>query len=284
MLEVNELDSLQDASRMDLETRFNFRCGPGMSCFNRCCQDVAILLSPYDVMRLKHALHMSSSEFLDKYALKMRSHDRHVPVVLLRMDEQTRTCPFVSEAGCTVYNDRPWPCRMYPLGMAEPKGPHAADQRFYFLVQENLCQGHTACEQQSVREWIAQQGLEPFDAMQAPFLEFMSHPGWEMADRMPENMLAMYFMALYDLDRFRRFIAETRFFELFEIDDARAEAILNDDEELLEFAIDWLAFSMFHEKRMKLRPSAAVRAPGVDASAQPGGQGAGGQGGAYEHA
>lgn len=279
MLEVNELETLQDASRMDLDTRFNFRCDPGKSCFNRCCRDVAILLSPYDVLRLKKALHMDSSEFLERYTLKMRSHEKHVPVVLLRMDEQARTCPFVSEAGCTVYQNRPWPCRMYPLGMAEPKGPHAADQRFYFLVQEDLCDGHAAPEQQSVREWIANQGLEPFDEMQAPFLQFMSHPGWQMAESMPQGMLAMYFMALYDLDRFRRFITETRFFELFEIDEARAEAILNDDEELLDFALDWLAFSLFHEKSMKLRPSAAVRAQAQTEFAQPDRQG-----GDHEHA
>lgn len=272
MLEVKDLDTLQGCSHMGHDTRFNFRCDPGMSCFNRCCCDVAILLSPYDVLRLRRALRISSSEFLDKYALTMRSRDKNVPVVLLRMDEQTRKCPFVTEGGCQVYPHRPWACRMYPLGMAEPKGPHASEQRFYFLVQENLCEGHAACDTQSVREWIASQGLEPFDEMQAPFLELMSHPGWQ-ADSMPQNMLAMYFMSLYDLDRFRRFITETRFFELFEVDELRAEAILNDDEELLVFAIDWLFFSLFHEKSMKLRPSAAVRAQAGHAVGQDGKQG-----------
>jgi uncharacterized protein len=156
---------------------------------------------------------------------------------------------------------------MYPLGMAEPKGPQAAAQRFYFLVKEELCHGHGAEKQCSVRGWIESQGIEPFDEMQTPFLEFMSHPGWEKPDELSTDCLAMYFMALYDLDRFRRFVFETHFLELFEVDEARIQALADDDEELLEFAIDWLSFSLFHEKRMKLRkPSAAAPLPTRGAS------------------
>ncbi len=248
---------LKDSTRMDLDTKFNFRCGPGMDCFNRCCSDVAILLSPYDVLRLKNSLHIDSSEFLDKYTLTMRSQDKRIPAVFLRMNEESRKCPFVSEPGCQVYANRPWACRMYPLGMAEPKGPNAAAQRFYFLVEEQLCHGHGAGQEHSVREWIEQQQLDPFDQMQAPFLALMSHPGWEKPENLTEQKLAMFYMALYDLDRFRRFVSETRFLELFEVDEARIEAIADDDEELLEFAIDWLAFSLFQERRMRLRKPAA---------------------------
>ena len=255
-LDLSEQAILQNSPRMDLNTRFSFRCGPAMDCFNRCCSDVAILLSPYDVLRLKNALRMDSSEFLGKYTLTMRSQDRHIPAVFLRMNEEMRKCPFVAESGCQVYPHRPWACRMYPLGMAEPKGPNAAAQRLYFLVKEEICHGHGAGKDkdQSVREWIEQQRLDPYDEMQVPFLALMSHPGWDNPENnLTEQKLAMYYMALYDLDRFRRFVSETRFLELFDVDEARIEAITEDDEELLEFAFDWLAFSLFQERRMKLR-------------------------------
>jgi Fe-S-cluster containining protein len=256
MPELTEKGILEDSPRMDLDTKFNFQCGPCMECFNRCCSDVAILLSPYDVLRLKNGLRMSSSEFLEKYTLTMRSKDKRVPVVFLRMDEESRKCPFVTEAGCSVYAHRPWACRMYPLGMAEPKGPNAAANRFYFLVKEELCQGHEQTEEHSVREWIGKQGVDSFDQMQTSFLELMSHPGWEQPEPLSQEKLAMYFMSLYDLDRFRRFVSETRFLETFDVDETRIEAIAEDDEELLEFAIDWLLYSLFHEKRMKLRAPA----------------------------
>lgn len=256
MPDLTAREILENSSRLGPDTKFSFRCGPDRDCFNRCCSDVAILLSPYDVLRLKNALHMDSSEFLEKYTLPMRSQEKRVPAVFLRMQEGTRECPFVAEAGCQVYAHRPWACRMYPLGMAEPKGPQAAAQRFYFLVKEQLCHGHGAGQEQSVREWIDRQQLDTYDQMQALYLQLMSHPGWENPENLTEQKLAMFYMALYDLDRFRRFISETRFLELFEVEETRISAIAQDDEELLELAFEWLAFSLFHERRMKLRRSA----------------------------
>ncbi|SPE28139.1 conserved hypothetical protein (qmoABC associated) [Acidobacteriia bacterium SbA2] len=67
----------------------------------------------------------------------------------------------------------------------------------------------------------------------------------------------MFYMACYDLDRFRRFVFESRFLELFEVDEARVEALRHDDEELLEFALQWLRFSLFQEKTMKIRREVA---------------------------
>lgn len=260
---------LNESPRMGPETCFNFRCGPEQDCFGRCCHDVAILLSPYDVLRMKNGLGIDSSEFLEKYTLTMASKENLVPAVFLRMQAESLTCPFVGGQGCQIYAHRPWACRMYPLGMAEPKGPQAAAQRFYFLVEEKLCHGHGAGRDCSVQDWIAQQGIEAFDQMQTSFLEFMSHPGWEKPELLGPQKLAMYYMALYDLDRFRRFVFDTRFLEMFDVDEARMEALATDDEELLEFAIEWLAFSLFHEKRMRLRKQVGQPAAGKETQAAP---------------
>ncbi len=262
-------ESILEASpRMGLDTCFRFACGPANDCFNKCCHDVAILLSPYDVLRLKNALGMDSSEFLEKYTVTMCSQEKRVPAVFLKMDHDTLKCPMVTEKGCTVYAHRPWACRMYPLGMAEPKGRNAAAQRFYFLVEEKLCHGHGAAEERTVRDWITQQGIEAYDHLQTPFLEFMSRPEWEKPESLNAAQLAMYHMALYDLDRFRRFVFDTRFLELFEIDEARVEALATEDEDLLEFAIDWLAFSLFHDRSMKIRKPAAASQPAASSGAE----------------
>jgi Fe-S-cluster containining protein len=256
MAELNTNQMVENSPRMGLDTQFQFQCGPERECFNRCCADVAILLSPYDVLRLKKAMRMDSSAFLEKYTLTMRSRDSKLPVVFLRMDEESRKCPFVGESGCTVYRHRPWACRMYPLGMAEPAGQNASAGRFYFLVKESLCQGHQNGSERSVRDWIDNQELEAFDLMQAPFLELMAHPQWQSPEALSQEKLDMYFMSIYDLDRFRRFVFDTRFLEFFDIDESRVQAIAQDDEELLEFAFDWLAFSLFREKRMKIKKPA----------------------------
>jgi hypothetical protein len=96
----------------------------------------------------------------------------------------------------------------------------------------------------------------------------MSHPGWEKPELLTDAQLAMYHMSLYDLDRFRSFVFDTRFLELFEVYEARIEALASDDEELLDFAIEWLSFSLFHEKRMKLRKGAGARQPATSSEAE----------------
>ena len=47
------------------------------------------------------------------------------------------------------------------------------------------------------------------------------------------------------------------YFVLHEVDEARVEALRQDDEELLEFALQWLRFSLFREKTMQIRREAA---------------------------
>jgi Fe-S-cluster containining protein len=257
----------EDSPRLGLDDQFTFRCDPRLDCFTRCCHDVSILLTPYDVLRMKNALHLDSSEFLQKYALVMQSEEKKIPVVFLNMDANTRNCPFVTQEGCSVYGSRPWACRMYPLGLAEPEAPDAAARRFYFVIRESLCDGHNASAPCSVRDWIADQGIEPYDLMQSSYRQLMYNPGWSKPEALTPQKISMYFMACYDLDRFRRFVFETRFLEVFDVEETRVEALRSDDEELLEFAFDWLAFTLFHEKRMKLRKDAVERAQAAQEAA-----------------
>ena len=52
----------------------------------------------------------------------------------------------------------------------------------------------------------------------------------------------MFYMACYDLDRFRRFVFETRFLKLFDVDEARVEALRSDDQESRTSACSGFAF------------------------------------------
>jgi uncharacterized protein len=244
---------LHDYPRLSLDDTLDFQCGKGLDCFTHCCRDVSIVLTPYDVLRLKRALHLGSTEFLEKYTLLGCTKDKNIPVVLLKMDSTDRKCPLVTDEGCSVYVHRPWACRMYPLGLAEPMGPHPAERSFYFVIYEDLCHGHGSGQQCSIREWVSSQSIDTFEMMGEPFKDLMMNKFWEKGGPFEPRKLEMYLMACYDLDRFRRFVFETRFTEIFDIDEARVEAIRTDDEELLVFAMEWLRFSLFNEKTMKLK-------------------------------
>jgi hypothetical protein len=222
---------------MTLDDSFTFRCSRDLDCFTQCCRDVSIVLTPYDVLRLKKSLGMGSTEFLEKHTIPLFTPAQKFPLMILRMDPQTKKCPFVTERGCEVYAGRPWACRMYPLGVAEPKNRTPTDHSFHFVLHEELCHGHSQGKARSAREWIANQGIEEYEMMGAPFQELALHDFWSRGPALTPQQVEMFYMACYDLDRFRRFVFESRFLELFEVDEARVETLRRDDEELLDFAI-----------------------------------------------
>ena len=63
----------------------------------------------------------------------------------------------------------------------------------------------------------------------------------------------MFFLACYNLDRFKDFIKDTTLLKRFEIDKNRLTKMMKDDEELLKFGFDWIKFSLFGEKTMKIK-------------------------------
>ncbi len=239
--------------RMTPDDSFTFRCGADLDCFGQCCRDVTIVLTPYDVLRLKRGLRMDSSEFLEKHTLTPRMAGQKFPIAILRMKDEDKQCPFLCEQGCGVYGDRPWACRMYPLGAAEPKTPTPEDRPFHFILREDLCHGHGQSAPVTVREWITRQGAEEFEMMNGGYKDLTLHDFWDGEKELTEQQAGMFYMACYDLDRFRRFVFETRFLQLFEVDEARVEAMRTDDRELLEFAMQWLRFALFGEKTMRPR-------------------------------
>lgn len=248
---------MQDCERLGPKDKFKFGCHPGVPCFNQCCADVNIFLSPYDVLRLKKRLGMTSTEFLDKYAILPVQKDMKTPVVVLKMnDDEAKSCPFLTDQGCGVYNDRPWPCRMYPLGLATSKDTDDGWQgdRFYFLLQEDVCQGFKEPREYTVDQWIEDQGIEDYDRWGEGFKELTLHKYFEEGGELTPEKMHMLFTATYDLDRFREFVFDSTLLQRFEIDEDFVNEMRSDDEALLHFAFLWLRFSIFGEKTVKIKP------------------------------
>jgi len=262
---TNPESIIKDYPRLGPDDSFSFQCYQSLECFTRCCNDVTIILTPYDILRMKHALKIDSATFLQEYTISPFTKDQKIPVVILKMDKETKSCPFVSKKdGCGIYANRPWACRMYPLGMAEPDNPTPEDRMFYFLLKEDICLGHNEDHSIKVSEWITDQGIEEYDAYGAPFKELMLNPFWNGEEALKPEQIDMYHMACYDLDRFRRFIFESRFLELFDVDEDRIEVMRKNDLDLSDFAIQWLKFSLFKEQTMKIKRSVMESRLGTD--------------------
>lgn len=237
---------------------FCFQCHAGLPCFGDCCGDVNILLTPVDVLRLARRAGLTTKEFLDTHTLMPITRDLHLPVVLLRMrDDPARRCPFVDEKGCTVYEDRPWACRMYPLGMALPPARAGmTPEPVYFVFEEDFCQGRGEKSQWTVEAWRADQGLDERDALEAGFREIVSHPWFIGGRQLDPRRMDMYFTACYDVDTFRGLVLSPGFLRRFQLEDGLVEQLAQDDEVLLRFAFRWLRFALFAEPTMRVRDDA----------------------------
>jgi Fe-S-cluster containining protein len=257
MREIERLKEhiLKEYPRLTRDSTFTFACHKNVPCFNECCGDVNIFLTPYDIIRLKNNLGISSTQFLKKYTISPFDENLKYPVILLKMnDDEKKSCPFVAEEGCRVYLDRPWSCRMYPLGLASPRADsEPADKEFYFLLEESICKGFNEKRRWTVSEWLKDQGIDEYNEMGEDFKNLTLHRFFQEKGNLTPQKIEMFFLACYDIDRFRDFICNSSFFDKFEVDETTREKINESDVELLGFGYRWLRFALFGEKTQKIK-------------------------------
>jgi hypothetical protein len=204
---------------------------------------------------MKKRLGISSDEFLEKYTIVPFNKKQRLPLVILKMGgDENKRCPFVSPKGCAVYEDRPWACRMYPLGLASPKEDNPArEEKFYFVMEEAHCRGFGEQKEWTVRKWLEDQGIAEYNRMGESFKEITLHDYLQKGGDFGPEKMEMFYMGCYNVDKFRRFVFESRFLQYFEIDPEMVERIRTDDLELMKFAVQWLKLALFNEPTVKVR-------------------------------
>jgi len=233
---------------------FRFECHKGLSCFTKCCSDVNIILTPLDILQLSRELKITTTEFLDKYTLAPITKDLELPVLLLKMNDDDKKCPFLEEDGCSVYDVRPWSCRMYPIGMAIPPARAGKDpEPVFFLFEDDFCDGIKQNTEWTVEKWRSNQGVTEREELESGYRGIVSHPWFIGGRRLDPKRIEMFYMASYDLDTFRRFIFESTFLKRFKIEENKIEQLRTNDEDLLRFASTWLRYSLFGEPTMTVR-------------------------------
>jgi hypothetical protein len=254
---------LIDKRQLRADEKFEFTCHPGVPCFNSCCADINIVLTPVDVLRLSRRLGLHTRQFLETYTSNPITKDLKLPMVMLRMsDAEGKPCHFVGESGCTVYEDRPWACRMYPLAMAIPPARAGEEPKpLFFVFEDDHCTGREQPErvQWTAEQWRRDQGITEHEALETGFRDLVTHPWFIGGRTLDPKRMHMFYMGCYDLDTFRTFVFESSFLDRFEIDPNELEEIKTNDEALLKFAFRWLRFALFAEPTMKVREEAVER-------------------------
>ncbi|NJB68781.1 hypothetical protein GGQ74_002454 [Desulfobaculum xiamenense] len=225
--------------------KFRFACHPGVPCFNACCSDLNLMLTPYDVLRLRRALGYSSREFIQNHAVVGMAPDTGFPLFRLRMcDDARKRCPFVSDKGCTVYPNRPAACRTYPLGRATRKDENGNVAERFFIVREPHCKGFEEHSDWASAEWLNDQGLAAYNACNDRYMGLLARQK-ERGCAIASGQTNMAALALYQLDNFLDFIKGTGVLDRLEMPEERKAAVLADEEARLDFAIDWLELVLF---------------------------------------
>lgn len=236
---------------VSLDSAFRFHCHPGLACFNRCCQEATIILSPYDILRLSRRLGLTTGDFLRRHTRREEEAWSGLPLVLVKPG-RTGACPFVEEAGCSVYADRPAACRLFPLAQGSELAPGEVVDH-YFLRRLDYCQGFAADREWTVAAWLADQDFPEFDRPRRPWLRLLVQQAQPDCAVLDARIVSQFYMMAYDLDAFRTFLFESAFLKVHNLSREEAEPLLTDDLALLRFSAAYLEHLLFPEEAARLR-------------------------------
>lgn len=243
---------------MSSGSRFGFTCHPALACFNRCCRRPTVILKPYDLIRLRRRLGISSTDFLERFTVRLLEEQSRLPLVLLDIaGAEGGGCPFLEAGGCGVYEDRPGACRLFPViqgSSLEEDGVRDA----YFVKSLDFCQGFGAGEEWTLSRWQADQGLEVYERLNRGWVDIMVTAG-ARRPAMDSRSQALFSLAAYDLDKFRRFVFNPPLLELFEIPGEVAAALRESDEALLQFGYSYLKMVLRLEDAEQMKAAMRVR-------------------------
>lgn len=244
------MEELQpEISPIAADACLRFACHPQVPCFNECCRELDLALSPYDVLRLRKALDLRSGDFLKQYLLVSREEGQAFPLCHLSMvDDGRASCVFVGPDGCRVYADRPGSCRAYPLGRGVALRADGGTDEQLVVVRESHCQGFLEDRSGTAAAYLESQELAAYNRFNDALLRLLQHPRVQDKSFQPsDQQLNRFMLALYDLDRFRQLLRSGTIVLPFPLNKQQQEGLADNDEELLLLAIDWLYRDFFGE-------------------------------------
>ncbi len=244
----------------DADKVIQFQCRKGIACWNVCCSNIDISLTPYDILRLKRRFETSSGEFLQRYTVPYELEQNSIAGVKLRPVENGTACQFMTPQGCSVYEDRPTACRYYPVALLSlRRQDETTDRASYALVEEPHCLGHKEPRRISVSDYRKEQGLDAYDDLARGWRQLIlkKKSSGPSIGKPSKRSLELFFMVCYDLDRFSQFVASEGFSEIYDLPAQELKDILCDDNELLQFGFRFLRQVLFGEETIPLQQQAA---------------------------
>ncbi|MDP1524533.1 MAG: YkgJ family cysteine cluster protein [Rhodocyclaceae bacterium] len=245
---------------VDGDHQIQFSCHKGISCWNACCANIDISLTPYDIIRLKKRLDTTSTVFLRDYTVPHEMEKDGIAGVKLRPVDGGTACRFMTPEGCGVYEDRPTACRYYPVALLSiRKQDEYTDTQSYALVKEDHCKGHEVARTMAIDAYRKEQGAEEYDELARGWRQLiLKKKSTGPAIGAPSlKSRQLFFMACYDIDTFHNFVESEAFGKLFKLGADEKAMLMADDVELMQFSFRFLKQVLFGEKSIELDEEAA---------------------------
>jgi len=232
---------------ISLQDTLRFSCSPDVPCFNECCRDLNQFLTPYDILRLKNHLGLSSGDFLEQHTSQHTGPESGLPIITLKpQNNLDLICPFVSPRGCTVYENRPSSCRTYPLVRALSRSRQTGEIAEQFMVlQESHCLGFREDRKQTVTQWMDEQKIADYNVINDQMMQLISLKNRLMPGPLDLKSRHLFYLALYDLDNFRSQIKKSGFLDDSHVDSTTMDKAMEDDVVLLELGMKWVKGVVF---------------------------------------
>lgn len=241
------MDGIKD--RLEIEDSFDFGCGKDLECFNRCCSDINLFLTPYDILRIKRRLRIPSYEFLKIYTIPLFPEEIGHPIILMRMlADGSKDCPFVGDEGCMIYEDRPWSCRSFPL---EPSA--GASPSGFEIVKRDFCMGFGRGRRHTVKKWRETQNVVLYEEINEEWKKVTHNENFSAGNVLEGHGRDIFFLGSYNIDEFRDLVFKGDFLKYFDIDRNVLKKIKTNETELLKFACRWMRHVLFGDETIKRR-------------------------------
>ncbi|MBM3392056.1 MAG: YkgJ family cysteine cluster protein [Betaproteobacteria bacterium] len=243
-----------------------FRCRKGIDCWNACCSNIDISLTPYDILRLKRRLGLASAQFLQQYAVPYELEKDGIAGIKLKPVAGGSACQFMKPEGCSVYEDRPTACRYYPVALLSMrKQDEYVDRDAYALVKEEHCLGHDEPRTLTIEDYRREQDVVEYDEQGRGWRQLVlkKKSSGPSVGKPSVKSRQLFFMTCYDIDTFRAFVDSGPFNELYDVPQAESQAMLGDTLEsetaLLQFGYRFLRQVLFGEETIALHQEAAEK-------------------------
>jgi Fe-S-cluster containining protein len=225
-----------DRESLSPDSSFRFHCHADLPCFNQCCRTPTIILSPYDLLRLKQGLGITSGQLRERYTRQEIEPSSHLPLVFVDAYRSAEGgCPFLGAHGCTVYPHRPAACRLFPITMGSRLTPDGVEDH-YFCRRLDYCRGFDGEVEFTVAAWMAHQGFPEYDQGRRAWIEILLKAGITEPLVVDAPIQDLFATLAYDLDRFRRLVFDPVFLEAYELEAGALEDLKTDDLALLNFS------------------------------------------------